>query len=478
MSLWIVAIVLILLLGAIGFFCGAVRMGVWFAGLLLGLAVSIPLGPVFRPIVSMMGVKNAIWLEIAPPVVVFVLINLVFFGLSFLVHMKLIQKFLFTRDDVFRIRFDRFNRHVGAFTGAAMAMVLFFTLCTAVYVFGYLAVQLTHFEGGASGSLASLGKVTRAVTPSKGKGMVRMVFLLLGNSDPAKLRVDLATTKLDRAAAALAPKMGRFYDIADTLGLLYHNKELKERMLRYPPLLPLVHRDEVQELLADQDYINLAMGGAELMELIDHPRTLQIYTNAEWCEALSKLDLKDFQTYLKTGKSPKYGENELLGEWVLDKDALITYLRKTMPDIKPRQLIGLKAILQMLPRTTLSASPDNRVFFRVHVPIEAAPQVDEYGNPIVPESAPAAPEDPYARYRTAPPVARPAPVAPPAAAAEIGGPGIPKLSGEGTWSETFGTYEMVLNDPSGKPQKANARIKDGELIVSAEGQTLVFLKEE
>lgn len=477
MSLWIVAIVLILLLGAIGFFCGAVRMTVWFVGLLLGLAVSIPLGPAIRGLVSLVGVKNPIWLDVIPPVVVFALFNLVFFGLSFLVHHKLKQKFLFTRDDVFRIRFDRFNRHVGAFTGVVMATVFFFTLSSAAYVFGYLAVQITHFEGGSSGSLAALGKVTRVATPKKGKGLVRLVFLLLGNSDPAKLRLDLASTKMDRAAGALAPKVGRFYDIADTLGLLYHNRELKERMLRYPPLIPMAHRDDIVELMADEEYVNFAMGGGEFMELIDHPRTQQIYTNGELLETLSKLDLKDFQTYLRTGKSPKYSENELLGEWMLDKEALITYLRKTLPDIKPRQLISLKHALSVMPRTTLSASPDNRVFFKVHVPVEAAPQVDENGFPITPESAPP-PEDPYARYRNAPPTAQPAPVAPPPRSEGPGGLRIPQLSGEGTWSESFGTYEMVFNDPSGKPVKASARIKDGELIVSANGQSLVFLKEE
>jgi hypothetical protein len=391
-----------------------------------------------------LGVTNPVWVALIPPVVAFFLIYLVISGLSFFVHHKVYMIYKYKRDDADRLRWERMNRHAGAAVGVLTGAVFFLALSGLIYAAGYLTVQLSAEENNPA--------------------TIRFI-----NS----VRQDMADSGFDKAAARFEPASPIYYETADILGLLYHNPLLQSRLTTYPYFLSLNEKPEFQEIGNDKEYNDLIFGKAPVTQIIDHPRTQAILGNAEVMNYLKGTDRRDLIEYLRTGKSPKYEDEEILGVWVLDKNAVLTFLRKSNPDIKSKDLRLLKQALDLVPSVSLMAMPDNKVLVKGES--AAAPAPAE-------ETAEAAPVDPlvtrygpeYARRMQAGGAA-PAPVTnkPPQSVAAP----IPTLTGQGTWGEEAGQYVVTLSDQAGKEIKGIAKINADELLLSIGGTSLVFAKQ-
>jgi len=284
----------------------------------------------------------------------------------------------------------------------------------------------------------------------------------------------MAESGFDKAAAKFQPASPVYYETSDVLGLLYHNPLLQSRLATYPELLGIGQRPEFQEIGNDKEYNDLIFGKPPVTDLIAHARTQAILGNREIMDQLKKVDRRDLLEYLRTGKSPKYEDEEILGIWNLDKNAVLTFLRKANPDIRTRELRLLKQGLEAVPPISLIATPapERKIIVRGG---EAAPAAAE--QPATAEQpTEAAPTDAMARYRTLQTTATPAPAAtnnPPEAVA----PPVPTLSGEGTWSDEAGQYVITVTDSSGREHKGTARIRADELILSIAGANLVFAKQ-
>src|SRR5437868_13471670 len=126
MSMWILAIVLLAIFGAIGFFVGAVRAAFLFLGALVGALASTPFGHVLQPLLGKVGIKNPVWQAIFPAPIAFLIIMLIVFGVGFAVHQKIAKIYKFTRDEVDRIRWERMNRAAGIGLGFLTSLTFFF----------------------------------------------------------------------------------------------------------------------------------------------------------------------------------------------------------------------------------------------------------------------------------------------------------------------------------------------------------------
>lgn len=440
MSMWILAIVLIALFAVIGYGQGAIRSAISLIGLIVALMVAIPLGGALRPIMATIGVKNPVWVALIPSLIAFLLVYLIISGLSFFAHHKVYLMYKYKRDDADRMRWERMNRHAGGSIGVLMGVIMFLAISGLIYAGGYLTRQLSGDNNPSS---------------------IRFI-----NS----VRADMAESGFDKAAAKFQPASPVYYETADVLGLLYHNPLLQSRLATYPQLLSIGQRPEFQEIGNDKEYNDLIFGKPPVTDIIAHPRTQAILGNREIMDQLKAVDRRDLLEYLRTGKSPKFEDQEILGIWNLDKNAVLTFLRKANPDIRTRELRLLKQGLEAVPPISLIATPDNKLIVR--------------GGEAAPAAAPAAAEtpaapaatDPMARYRTLQTTATPAPAAtnkPP----EVVAPPVPTLSGEGTWKEEAGQYAVTLTDSSGREQKGTARIRADELILSIAGANLVFAKQ-
>ena len=76
MTIWMICALLFALFGALGYAKGAIRMIFPLIGLMLGVFLAVPLGPIVKPLVPLVGLKNPIWSILLPPVIVFFLISL------------------------------------------------------------------------------------------------------------------------------------------------------------------------------------------------------------------------------------------------------------------------------------------------------------------------------------------------------------------------------------------------------------------
>jgi uncharacterized membrane protein required for colicin V production len=440
MSLWILAIGLLVVFAAIGFAKGAIRMAVSFVGLLIGLAVAIPFGRALRPLMGTVGVENPGWVAVVPPIIAFVLVYLIAMGLSFFIHHKIYLRYKYKHDDVDRIRWENMNRHVGAGLGLVTGAVLLLAISGLIYAAGYLTVQLS----------------------AEGNNPAWVNFI-------NGARKDMADSGFDKAAARFQPAPKIYYEAADVLGMIYHNPLLQNRLANYPYFLSLGEKPEFQEMANDKEFNDLIFGKAPVTAIIDHQRTQWMLGNTELLEYLKGTDVQDLKEYLRTGKSPKYEVDEIIGVWQLDKDAVVTHLRKSNPDIKARELRTLKAAFAAMPSVALLALPDKKVI--VKGANDAPPPAEE--------SAEAAPLDPiaarygaqYARQMQGqqPVAPRPAEPAPPQV--------LPKFAADGSWEEEAGRYMVTLQDASGKELKAAAQIKGDEMLLNIAGTSLVFAKE-
>jgi hypothetical protein len=443
MSLWILAFVIIAIFVGIGFAQGAIRSAISLVGLILAFLFAIPFGAALKGLMTPLGVTNPVWQALIPPLVAFFIIYFVISGLSFFAHHKIYLLYKYKRDDADRLRWERMNRHAGAGIGALMGVITFLGVSGLVYAGGYLTVQLSGDQN---------------------PGTIKFV-----NS----AREDMAASGFDKVAAKFAPGSKTYYESADILGLIYHNPLLQSRLATYPYFLSLAQKQEFQDIGTDKEYNDLIFGKAPVTQIIAHPKTQTILSNGEIMDYLKATDRQDLQEYLRTGKSPKYDEQEILGVWHLDKDAVLTYVRKKKPDIRSKELRFLKTVVAALPEVSMMAMPDNKITFSRS---DAAPAADAQPAPE------AAPVDPLAQ-RYGPEYARSmqrgqgAPAAATNKPPEVKSP-IPTVQGgDGTWAEEAGVYVVTLSTPSGGQVKAHAKVTGEELVLNVDDGSLVFAKQ-
>lgn len=451
MLIWILALLLIAFFAGIGFFKGAIRMCFSLGGLFIALLLARPLAPTVKPLIPLIGLKHPLWSMALPPILVFIILALVFFGLSFAVHWKIKLYYKYKTDDLVRLRWERLNQRLGVVVGVLTGSVYFFLMAWVIYVMGYLTVQISADENPAG-----------------------IRFL---NS----AREDLNKTGLDKSIAALDRTDAVYYEIADILGIIYQNPIIHSRLNKYPPFLTMADKPEFQEIGGDKEYNEMLLNRANIAVIVQHPKTQAILANGALVDELKQIDLKDLRTYLEKGKSPKFEDQHILGRWHLDTDAVVLEVKKRKPGLSAAELTNVRKLVGMLSGVSVTATVDNKLIVKVD---PAAQALAAGGEPAQPPPAP----DPAAaalqqRYGIRPNAGQPgpgaqrprtpapAPAATPAPVASLGG-------GEGTWKSTDDGYEVTVPDQKGKQYTFKAVVEEGELILTKEDQSLIFNKEE
>ncbi len=388
--IWLIAILLLAFFAGMGFLRGAIQMGISLLGLFLGLvlAVSISLpsivgpGGAINPASDSEFSGNAVGLLIVDTlfnflqrVGLFLLVGFVFLIAGIVVHFKVCKHFRFKADEAMQLMFRRLNKRLGVAFGLVIGIV--YTILIGVLIFGpgYLFDQVTP--------RAEVGGTTA--------GWLK--FLI-------KTRASMENSGLERMAASLDPMPAKFYEVSDIIGLGINNPRLVSRFLDYPPLLKAFTLFESQEAIVldteSEDQLGDMIGSF----------------TGELADALFKIDLRDFRTYLETGKSPLYDDEKLLGRWELDGKATVIHLkrtkiglnvpatyvdtagvpRETRVKIKSREFQQFKEMWVdgFLRGLKLFVYPDNTLAFaapKPPEPPEEPPEEDDYNS-----------DDPYSRY--------------------------------------------------------------------------------
>jgi hypothetical protein len=450
MLIWILALILFTIAGACAYKLGAVRFGVSFVGLLLAAILARPLGPYLKSLVPLMGLKDPISPIVVPPLIVFLLIYLIFIGLSFFVHRKVELHFKYHADDTHRFRWERANRAMGLWMGLMTGAVWLFLFGLVIYVTGYLTVQVSAEESNS-------------------------LYMRLLN----QARHDMHETGFDRMVAPFDPMPRRYYEASDILGLIYQNPILVGRISQYPPFLLLADRPEFQELAKDTEFNQMLLSKADVTDIIKHPKMQAILQNPEIVQELLSQDLKDFRTYLETGISPKYEEEKILGKWKLDPYATMAQQRKKHPDLSSTEMRQLRRVMmEIMPGVSFMATTDKKATLKADVS-EKLKQLFQppAPKPVAPQAAtaPGVPPQMSQRYgRTAAP---PRVVVPAPQAAQKPRE-IPYMvySAQGSWEHDGSQYQLKVQDEKGKSESLEATADEDRLTINTPHAILVFAK--
>ncbi len=450
MLIWLLILVFFLLLGVIGYFIGTVRTLISIAGMIVGAMLALPLAPKVTSWVP--AAWHPVWHRVLPPVYIFLLVSLAFSIIGFVIHWRLQVYYKFRRDEIQQLQWKRLDHRLGACLGFVMATGYVLLIGAAVYVLGYASVQVSA-----------------------------------GESDPPALRYlnqaryDLEKTGLDKVVAPLASAPPSYYEASDAIGMIYQNPLLHNRLSNYPPFLGMSDRPEFQEIANDQGVISKLQTKASIIEILNEPKIQAIINNPEIVDQFRQVNLKDLQDYLKTGKSPKYYDEKILGRWEIDSDSMIVHMRKMKPNITASELLALKRAAAALAGTTLTALVDGRMELKVKIvgAVPAAPKPAENAEPQESEA------DRIMRQRygrtgsgrsSAPPAAR-----------RPNTPGLPSptaalpvqiTSGQGQWVRDGDHYKVTFKDERGQTLNWVGNADDEALTLANGPRMLFFLRAE
>ncbi len=462
MTIWIVALVLMGLWAAISYFIGAIRSVVMLLGVILGGVLAGPLGRAITPLFPKMGMVNPVWLWLVPPLAAFVLLLILAAVGAVFAQMPIDKYYKYRSNDLQRFRFDRMNNRLGACIGLVTGAICLLLLCVQVYYIGYFTVQFANDD-----------------------------------TDPAwlrylnKARTDLAGSGLDRVASSFDPMPKKYYQVADLFGFIYRNNPaVMPRLTAYPPLMTVFERQDVKDMEQDKEYRESLQGKASLYDIVNSPRTQGFINSPDLVQQLSQLDLDDFATYLRSGKSPKYDPIKILGRWDLDTEQIIIMAKKKKPDITVPEIMALRKLLAMMSAgTTFQATTDNKLTLTLKGTVidfdklnqlRAAAAPPPVAQPRPPSlgaggysGIPANLRQRYARTANPPPEPTPAPAAP----AEPAPIKTEIKTFQGTWDGDGDNYSLTIQNDSGKTATTDATIEGDQLAFNAFGQPFVFLKQ-
>ena len=485
MTIWILVLLLFGLLGALGFYQGAIRGLVALCGVILGVALAMPLSPLVAPVFPLAGMTHQLWLWVLPPVLVFVLFLIVSTIVAFVAHRQVELHYKYKTDDVQYLRWLRLNKQLGICVGVVTGAVYFLLLGLLIYIVGYPTVQVATGEN----------------IP------VALKFL-------NKAREDMKDTGLEKTLAKLDRTPDAYYEASDIIGLVYHNPLLHSRLSAYPAFISTSHRAEFQDIATDKEYFEMLQRQESIMQIIDHPKTQAVIKNSEILEELKQVDLKDLRQFLDTGKTTKYDQEKIIGRWQLNVPSTLSEIKKSQPNLSATEWSNIKTLFSaLLSGTTVSFAPDSKVFVKTKSSEEiqqffqaqAAQAAQAVQRQAAPPSGGATPrrgtaatprsltsrinpgaqtQDEVTRRRyglppsgsTAAPTPATAPA--PAAAAAANPMARLNLSGEGVWKNEGEKYTVTLQQ-DGKERSMQGRFRGDFLVLnqSGVGMGIVFNKE-
>jgi hypothetical protein len=419
MTIWLLAIFIYGLTAYTGKFQGGVRMAISFAGIFLGALLAWPLAPKIKGLIAMIGFQNPFWNFILPPLVIWLVFMIVFTALAYSIYFKMDLYYKYKADDDERVAFYKLNSGLGLALSSMTATVYLVVAGMVIYLTGYLTTQIKSDKENP------------------------MALRLINQA-----RADLKSSGLEKICDAINPVPASYFDVADCLGLLLKNADLRNRLADYPALLSLAERPEFKDLGADAEFQGVLTNGGTILEIILQPKIQALIQNKELLGRIQDLDYHDLLGFLRTGKSEKYASEPLLGQWQIDLPGTVNSLKKKAKWGPAEFGYARRALGRLLPDTTLMAGADNTVFLKSSLAdFKVLPRIATFKLPDV------------AAARVPPTPSLPA-------GATNG------VVAQGTWRKEGDNYTLSL----GELGESAATIKADRLEVMLLNEPVVFLK--
>src|SRR2546426_12471533 len=146
MTIWLLGLLLLASLAALGFRQGAIRVGISFVGILLGALLAPPLGRLLRPLLMAAGLNNPMLVWVLGPFIVFVLISVLCKVGALAAHQKVDVFYKYKAGDLRLALWERLNHRTGLCLGLFNGAAYFILTSWIVYVFSYWTVQVATTE--------------------------------------------------------------------------------------------------------------------------------------------------------------------------------------------------------------------------------------------------------------------------------------------------------------------------------------------
>ncbi len=337
MSIWILALLMMVSTALAGWRLGAIRAAISFVGILFAALLAVPVGGLVRPLLPALGAGNPIYAWALAPVAGFILVSIVFKVIGQPVHNKVEHFYKYQAGDLRLALFERLNTRLGICVGLLNG-ALYFILST------FLIFNLTYW--------------TTQVSAGSQQPLVVRVANQLGN--------DLQAARLARMACGLGTLPADYYKLADLSGFLMQNPQVGPRLAEYPALTSLWQRDDFQPLVQDATVTNALTSGVSLGELLQDPNVRAFLENQDQRKLVTGIlqtNLADLMGYLQTGKSAKYDGQKIIGRWELNPVVTLAWLRQSNPRIPASEMKLVRALwTKAYADTRLLVTGDNQFF--------------------------------------------------------------------------------------------------------------------
>ena len=338
MTIWLLAVLLLAALAALGFRQGAIRVLLSFLGIVIGGLLAGPLGHLIRPLLSAVGVKHPVWLALLPPCIGFLIILTIFKIAGFVLNKKVELHFKYKSGDLQLAMWERLNHRLGLCLGLFNGAAYLVLVSAAVFLMSYWTYQMA--------------------TPESDPRGVRLLN---------RMGKDLQTTGMNRVAASVNRMPTNYFVVGDIVGLIYHNPLLQARLSRYPALLGLAEQPQFQDLANDTTFTEMQMRQAPIIQLLNYPKVQAIIQNPDLVKTITNAllpNLADLQTYLETGKSQVFTD-DILGRWDFDVNGTMTLVRKSHPKLTSAEAQKYREAFTLnFTRTTFVAVPGDAAFLK------------------------------------------------------------------------------------------------------------------
>lgn len=337
MLIWLLLLVILAIAATGGYYQGAARAAMTFIGLVLATVLAQPLSGLVVPLLKLGGVTQPVPQQTFAPIIAFLVVLVVAKIISHNLNYKISYYFEYKATEGEKQRWEIFQPRAGLCLGLFNGAIYFLVLLVPIYVFGYVAVQVS-----SEGDPTSLKLLSQA-------------------------RQELHSTKFDKVVASRDPASKSFYEAADVVSLIFQNPRLEARLSRYPGLLAISERPEFVELGNDVEFHNLWQGGAKVGELLKYPKIQAITTNDATVADIRNVvmpDLQDLHAFLLTGKSAKYDDERILGRWSVNVAEVMEMEKQEKRIVQPAELVRLRNRTAALNGATLVATTENKVILK------------------------------------------------------------------------------------------------------------------
>jgi hypothetical protein len=357
MTIWILALVVVVAAVSAGYAQGAIRVLFSLLGIAVGIFLALPLSPLIIPLLPFVAITNTWTQAVMGPIVAFILVGIVFKVVGTFVHRKVEYHFKYRVSDGQRALWERMNRRIGATLGSIGGAIYFVLICLLVSILGYFTIQV-----GAGESNSTMLR-----------GLTRMAE-------------DVRDTHMDKVVAGMNPAPQSYYELCDFLGFLVQNRDILKRIRTYPPLRALGSEQYLdldpekgkggpfRPVVDNPEYLRMLTSEKDPAVIMEHSTTQEIMTNTQARAFLEGLDLKDLTNYLATGKSAKYADEPILGVWVYNYPASLMMTKAERPDIHASDLIRYeKDMSERFTGASLVATLDNVISIKLPGRIDNTP---------------------------------------------------------------------------------------------------------